>query len=172
LCLIVVGISFAVRPAVAQDWIHIQTGLGVEKPRVAVADFAARADSAKSHSALFTQVVRDDLGFSGILEVSARAFAELAAQHTSELRYVSWTDSPVNAHFVAFGNLVETSGEVAIQAWFYDVTNRLRRRSLPKSIAARRPTRKCANSHTSSLTKSSCGFPAGCPASLPPRSLS
>ena len=41
----------------------------------------------------------------------------------SELKYVAWTDSPVNAHFVAFGNLVETTGEVAIQAWFYDVTN-------------------------------------------------
>ena len=41
----------------------------------------------------------------------------------SELRYIAWTDSPVNAHFVAFGNLVETPGEVAIQAWFYDVTN-------------------------------------------------
>jgi len=28
----------------------------------------------------------------------------------------------VNAHFVAFGNLTESS-EVAIEAWFYDVTN-------------------------------------------------
>ena len=41
----------------------------------------------------------------------------------NELRYISWTDSPVNAHFVAFGNLSETTGEVAIEAWFYDVSN-------------------------------------------------
>ena len=52
-----------------QDWFRTGTGLGVEKPRVAVADFAPKADAAKSHSALFTQVVRDDLGFSGILDV-------------------------------------------------------------------------------------------------------
>jgi len=50
--------------AFGQDWFRISTGLGVEKPRVAVADFAPRGDSAKGHSSLFTQVVRDDLVFS------------------------------------------------------------------------------------------------------------
>ena len=55
-------------PAFPQDWFRISTGLGVEKPRVAVADFAPRSDTSKAHSSLFTQVVRDDLGFSGILE--------------------------------------------------------------------------------------------------------
>jgi TolB protein len=107
-----------------QDWIHIQTGLGVDKPRVAVADFATRADGAKSHSAEFTQVVRDDLGFSGILDLVSQSFLPTSQPSVpAELRYVAWTDSPVNAHFVAFGNLAETPGEVVIQAWFYDVTN-------------------------------------------------
>src|SRR5579859_8028543 len=106
-----------------QDWFRISTGLGVEKPRVAVADFAPRGDSAKGHSSLFTQVVRDDLGFSGILELASPSFyPQQQPSAPSELRYTSWTDSPVNAHFVAFGNLTETS-EVAIEAWFYDVTN-------------------------------------------------
>jgi TolB protein len=106
-----------------QDWFHISTGLGVEKPRVAVADFAPRGDSAKGHSSLFTQVVRDDLGFSGILELASPSFYPQAMPSIpSELRYTNWTDSPVNAHFVAFGNLTETS-EVAIEAWFFDVTN-------------------------------------------------
>ncbi len=121
----IVSCAAALSPAIAQqDWIHISTGLGVEKPRVAVADFAARADSAKAHSTLFTQVVRDDLGFSGILELVSPSFLPTSQPSVpSELRYVAWTDSPVNAHFVAFGNLAETTGEVAIQAWFYDVTN-------------------------------------------------
>jgi len=115
--------SAVLSPVFAQDWFRTGTGLGVEKPRVAVADFAARSDSAKSHSALFTQVVRDDLGFSGILELVSPSFMPTSQPSVpSELRYVAWTDSPVNAHFVAFGNLSETS-EVAIQAWFYDVTN-------------------------------------------------
>ena len=109
--------------AFGQDWFRISTGLGVEKPRVAVADFAPRGDSAKGHSSLFTQVVRDDLGFSGILELASPSFyPQQQPSVPSELRYTNWTDSPVNAHFVAFGNLTESS-EVAIEAWFYDVTN-------------------------------------------------
>jgi len=114
------------RPVLGQerDWFRISTGLGVEKPRVAVADFTPRADIAKAHSSLFTQVVRDDLGFSGILELASPSFyPQLQPSIPSELRYTSWSDSPVNAHFVAFGNLTESATEVAIQAWFYDVTN-------------------------------------------------
>jgi TolB protein len=111
-------------PAFAQDWFRISTGLGVEKPRVAVADFAPRNDTSKAHSSLFTQVVRDDLGFSGILELASPSFyPQQQPSIPSELRYTNWTDSPVNAHFVAFGNLTESNSEVAIQAWFYDVTN-------------------------------------------------
>src|SRR5215472_9598621 len=113
------------RPARGQqDWFRISTGLGQEKPRVAVADFAPRADAAKPHAALFSQVVRDVLSFSGILDlVSPSFYPQSQPSAPGELRYVTWTDSPVNAHFVAFGNLSETAGEVAIEAWFYDVTN-------------------------------------------------
>jgi len=109
-------------PAAAQDWFRTGTGLGVEKPRIAVADFVPRADSAKSHSALFTQVVRDDLAFSGILELISPSFypAEALSQ-PQELRNPAWTDPPLNANFVAFGNLTETSAEVGISAWMFDV---------------------------------------------------
>jgi TolB protein len=107
-----------------QDWFRTGTGLGVEKPRVAVADFAPRADPAKPHSTLFSQVVRDDLSFSGILDVVSPSFYPQSQPSVpSELRFVAWSDSPVNAHFVAFGNLAETASDVAIQAWFYDVSS-------------------------------------------------
>jgi TolB protein len=119
--LLVAGVA---APARGQDWFRTGTGLGVEKPRVAVADFAPRNDSAKSHSSLFTQVVRDDLGFSGILELASPSFyPQQQPSVPSELKFTNWTDSPVNAHFVAFGNLTESSSEAAIQAWFFDVTN-------------------------------------------------
>ena len=111
-------------PAQQQDWFRTGTGLGVEKPRVAVAEFAPKADAAKSHAALFAKVVRDDLSFSGILDLVSPSFYPTAQPSVpSELRYVAWSDPPVNAHFVAFGNVTETASEVAIQAWFYDVTN-------------------------------------------------
>jgi TolB protein len=117
-------LSCVPRAARAQDWIKTGTGLGLEKPRVAVADFAPRADQAKNHSALFSQVVRDDLQFSGILElVSPSFYPPQAPSQPSELRNLTWTDPPANANMVAFGNLTESTPEVAIQAWFFDVRN-------------------------------------------------
>jgi len=124
--LLVLTTFVTARPAAgqAQDWFRISTGLGVQKPRVAVADFAPKSDTAKSHSTLFTEVVRGDLGFSGIVDLASPSFyPPVQPTIPSELRYTAWSDSPVNAQFVAFGNLVETTGEVSIQAWFYDVTN-------------------------------------------------
>jgi TolB protein len=108
----------------AQDWIRTGTGLGLEKPRLAVADFVPRADVGKNHSALFTQVVRDDLQFSGILElVSPSFYPPQPPSQPSELRNLTWTDPPANASMVAFGNLTESSPEVAIEAWLFDVRN-------------------------------------------------
>lgn len=109
----------------AQDWFRAGTGLGnTGKPRVAVADFAPRADTAKNHSTLFTQVVRDDLQFCGIIElVSPSFYPTPAPSQPSELRNLSWTDQPVNANMVAFGNLTESTSEVAISGWLFDVHN-------------------------------------------------
>jgi TolB protein len=124
LLLLSASVFLVSRPASAQDWFRAGTGLGVDKPRLAVADFAPRADAAKAHSALFTQVVRDDLQFSGILElVSPSFYPTVVPTIPSELRNIVWTDPPLNANLVAFGNLTESSAEVAIQAWLYDVRN-------------------------------------------------
>ena len=126
--LVLALLVFAVRPAHAQQnreaWFKVSTGLGVEKIRLAVADFGPRADNAKTHAGQFTQIVRDDLLFSGILDlVSPSFYPTQLTTMPSELQYSAWTDPQVNAHYVAFGNLSETTSEVAIQAWLYDVTN-------------------------------------------------
>jgi TolB protein len=107
-----------------QAWFRTGTGLGVEKPRVAVADFAPRVDIAKNHAAEFTQVVRDDLAFSGILDlVSPSFYPAQQPSAPSELRFLDWTANPLNAQYVGFGNLSENPTEVAVSAWLYDVTN-------------------------------------------------
>ncbi|HET8923851.1 MAG TPA: hypothetical protein VFN26_12760 [Candidatus Acidoferrum sp.] len=111
-----------VRSAMAQDWFRTGTGLGEAKPRVAISDFAPRSDNAKSHAALFTQVVRDDIQFSGILEVPSPSFYPPQAPGIPpELRYAAWTDPPTSANYVGFGNVSESTAEVAIEAWLYDV---------------------------------------------------
>jgi TolB protein len=107
-----------------QGWFRTGTGLGVEKPRIAVPDFAPRSDEAKAHAALFTNVVRDDLSFSGILElVSPSFYPTQQLSQPGELRNLTWTDPPLNSNFVAFGYLTETSTEVVIYGWMYDVRN-------------------------------------------------
>jgi TolB protein len=112
-------------PSFSQEgWFKAATGIGQAKPRIAVSDFAARSDNAKSHSALFTSVVRDDLAFSGVVDLSSPSFyPQTAPSQPGELRMLDWSQGPVNANFLAFGNLTETPAEVAIFAWLFDVVN-------------------------------------------------
>ncbi|HYL62393.1 MAG TPA: translocation protein TolB [Candidatus Methylomirabilis sp.] len=106
-------------------WIRTGTGLGVEKIRLAVSQFGPRADNAKTHAEQFTQIVRDDLAFSGVVDMLNPSFYPLAAPtQPGELNYAEWTDPQINVHYLAFGNISETTSEVAIQAWLYDVTSR------------------------------------------------
>src|SRR5205807_1987951 len=123
-CVVAFCLLFLAGPAAAQkeDWFRISTGLGVEKPRLAVADFAPRDDTAKPHSQLFTQVVRDDLQFSGIVDlVSPSFYPTQVPTQPSELRNPDWVTTQINANLVAFGNLTESAGEVVISGWVYDV---------------------------------------------------
>src|ERR1700751_4878324 len=73
----------------------VQTGTGltdVSKPRLAVADFAPREDPTKNHSQLFTQVVRDDLQFSGIIELVSPSFYPTQVPSVpGELKNLAWT---------------------------------------------------------------------------------
>ena len=111
--------------AQSQGWFRAGTGLGdTNLPRIAVSDFAARSDAAKLHSTLFTQVVRDDLQFSGILEVPSPSFYPPQAPSVpTELKPSIWVDPPTKANFLAFGNLSESVTEVVIEAWLFDVRN-------------------------------------------------
>ncbi|MGB7437133.1 MAG: hypothetical protein WBR26_07650 [Candidatus Acidiferrum sp.] len=109
-------------PSFCQDWFKSGTGIGLEKPRIAVVDFVPRADNAKSHAALFTSVVRDDLDFSGVIDVASPSFyPPKTPSQPGELQKLDWSQGPVNANFAAFGNLTETPNEVAIFAWMFDV---------------------------------------------------
>src|SRR5260370_40155625 len=108
--------------AQTEPWFRAGTGLGdLNKPRVAVADFAARADSAKPHSQLFTQVVRDDLQFSGIVELISPSFYPMQVPTVpAELRNPDWTTPQINANLAAFRNLTAPPSEVVISGLIYD----------------------------------------------------
>ncbi len=108
--------------AFAQDWVRIGTGLGVEKPRIAVTDFAPRGENAKSRSQLFTQVVRDDLQFSGIVDLVSPSFYPVQVPSVpGELRNSDWTTTQLNSNLIAFGNSTEAASEAVISGWLFDV---------------------------------------------------
>ncbi|MFZ0821414.1 MAG: DPP IV N-terminal domain-containing protein [Candidatus Acidiferrales bacterium] len=111
--------------ASAQDWLRTGIGLGVQKARVAVADFAAPVDGGAGTQPLakeFSDVVRGDLDYSGIIEiVSPSMYPTQVPSQPSELNSQVWADAPASSQFLAFGNLSANGATIAVQAWFYDV---------------------------------------------------
>src|SRR5258706_15888400 len=67
----------SVPSASAQDWFRAGTGLGVSKARVAMADLVGASPSATPLGAAFSEVVRNDLDYSGILEMVSKSFYPL-----------------------------------------------------------------------------------------------
>jgi len=110
-------------PIQAQDWFRTGTGLGVSKARVAVADFVGKSPSAQPLGVEFSDIVRSDLDFSGILELVSKSYYPLQAPGTQvEVDYKAWTDAPASTQLLAFGNL-STDNSLEIQAWLNDVRN-------------------------------------------------
>ena len=111
-------------PAASQDWFRTGTGLGVSKARVAVADFAGKSPSAQPLGIEFSDVVRSDLDFSGILELVSKSYYPLQSPSApAELDTKAWTDAPASAQLLAFGNLSASGNSLEIQAWLNDVRN-------------------------------------------------
>jgi TolB protein len=126
------SISFlCVAPASAQDWFKTGTGLGVSKARVGVADFAAKDTPSQPLATLFSDVVRADLDYSGILELVSKSYNPLQTPGTpAEVDFKAWSGAPASAQLLAFGNFSVSSNNVEIPAWLNDV----RDASLPPVI--------------------------------------
>lgn len=115
----------------AQDWFRTGTGLGVSKARVAVADFAAKDTPSQPLATLFGDVVRNDLDYSGIVDLVSKSFYPLQSPATpTEVDYKGWSSAPASAQLLALGNFTTNGSSVEIQAWLNDV----RDASLPSVI--------------------------------------
>jgi TolB protein len=111
-------------PASAQDWFRTGTGLGVSKARVAVADVVGKSDAAQPMGVTFSDVVRSDLDYSGILELVSKSFYPLQSPGApAELDYKAWSDAPASSQLLAFGSLSANGSSLEIQAWLNDVRN-------------------------------------------------
>ena len=108
----------------AQDWFRTGTGLGVEKARVAVADFVPGNAGAEPLAQLFAETVRADLSYSAILELVSRSFMPAGAPGSpGALSAAQWTAAPANAQFVAYGTLTASGNNLSVDAWLNDVRN-------------------------------------------------
>ena len=114
-------------PAQAQDdWIRTGTGLGVEKVRIAAADFKAATSDAKNATLLgiFNDTLFNDLDNAGIFDMVSKSFYPLGAVGApADVKFEAWANAPVNAAMLAFGNLGVTGTNVMVQGWLYDVKN-------------------------------------------------
>ena len=105
-----------------QDWFKTGTGLGVQKVRLAVPQFAARNAQTTPLEQVFHQVLMDDLSYSGIVDMVSTSFYPLNAPSVpNELQAQQWSQSPTNAMMVAFGNLTATGTSLSLAGYLYDV---------------------------------------------------
>jgi TolB protein len=110
----------------AQDWIRTGTGLGVEKVRLAAADFKQiTTDSGTNNLATtFTTTLQNDLQNAGIFEMVSRSFWPTSLPGApQEVHLADWSSPPPNANMLAFGNLGVQGGYLSVQGWLFDTHN-------------------------------------------------
>jgi TolB protein len=111
---------------VAQDWVKTGTSLGVEKVRLAVADFKPSTNDPQNEALLktFNDTLWNDLDVSGVVELVSKSFYPLQVPaQPPEVNLLAWSAPPPNAAMLAFGNLGVANGRLTVQGWLYDVKN-------------------------------------------------
>jgi TolB protein len=121
-------IAFVLLPVAAlfaqQDWIRTGTGLGVEKIRLAAADFKAAVPAGPDVTRVFNQTLWNDLQNAGIFDMVSKSFYPLEQPGApTEMRLEAWGNPPPNAAMVAFGNLSGAADNLTVQGWLYDTKN-------------------------------------------------
>lgn len=110
----------------AQDWVKTGTSLGVDKVRLAVADFKPSTGDPANAALLktFNDTLWNDLDVSGVVELVSKSFYPLQVPgQPPEVNFAAWNAPPPNAAMLAFGNLGATSGKLTVQGWLFDVKN-------------------------------------------------
>ena len=110
----------------AQDWVRTGSGLGVDKVRLAVADFKPSNGDPQNDALLktFNDTLWNDLDNSGIVELVSKSFYPLQIPgQPAEVTFGLWNSAPPNAAMLAFGNLGVAAGKLTVQGWLYDVKN-------------------------------------------------
>ena len=112
--------------ATAQDWIRTGTGLGIEKVRLAVPDFASTTADPQAGELLrtFNDTLWNDLQQAGIFDVVSKSFYPMGSfSAPAAIQLDAWGNPPPNAGMVAFGNLGIGGGRLLVHGWLFDIKN-------------------------------------------------
>jgi len=105
------------------DWIRTGTGLGVEKVRLAVADFKPQSQNPDLLKE-FNDTLWNDLDNAGIFEMVSKSFYPLDQPGSpADVKFAPWSSPPPNAAMLVFGNLAVQGNNSFVQGWLYDVKN-------------------------------------------------
>jgi TolB protein len=110
----------------AQAHFETGTGLGVEKVRLAVADFKAATSDPNNTGLLtvFNSTLWNDLDNAGIFDMVSKSFYPLGAVGgPGDVKFEAWNSPPPNAAMLAFGSLGITGGNLTVEGWLFDVKN-------------------------------------------------
>lgn len=109
--------------ASAQDWIRTGTGLGVEKVRIAVADFKDNGNAGALKQA-FDETLFRDLNNAGIFDVVSKSFNPMVTPSSpQDVRLDQWSNPPTNAAMLAFGSMSVSGNSVSVAGWLFDTKN-------------------------------------------------
>src|SRR5881394_2568871 len=108
-----------------EDWIRTGTGLGMERPRIAVPDFKAAAPISNQELLnTFNATLFSDLQNAGIFDVVSKSFYPLQQPGTpQEMHLDAWANPPANAAMVAFGNMNVSGQDMNVYGWLFDAKN-------------------------------------------------
>jgi TolB protein len=112
--------------ALAQDWVRTGTNLGVQRIRLAAADFkAASADPQTAPlKTVFDSVLFNDLKNSGVFDMVAKSMAPgQTPGGPQEMNLSVWSAAPANAEMVAFGSFAANGGQITVQGFVFDTKN-------------------------------------------------
>ena len=110
----------------AQDWVKTGTNLGVQKIRLAAADFKAASSDAQTAPLknVFDTTLYNDLKNAGVFDMVSKSMAPPQTPGSpQEINLSAWAAAPASAEMVAFGSLSVSGGRVTVMGFLFDAKN-------------------------------------------------
>jgi TolB protein len=90
-------------------------------PNLALADFVARSPGLDASVATFNEVLLADLEFAAVSGIVGKSlYPKSLVPDPASLKFDEWTEDPVKADYLAFGNL-QNAGGLSADTYLYDV---------------------------------------------------